>query len=599
MFLATTAIEEYWDRSQRIMFLGEWCRLYRRRHVWEAMDCEVLPYHWNDPAKLRSDFVYLGRVYETLLEKIARLLNSMHKVDHTVRYWRIIVGPWLRLFIEVVFDRYSCLAAAVRSGRISSTRIISNLDDGEWIPRSFGDFQNLVRSDAYNLFLYSMLISRQRDIPFDRVDQPMHRATEFQQSGRGLRVKERLKSYVRDFGNLLPHALREIVFVSSYFGRAEETRLMLSLGQYPFLFPEYAEEGRSRVDLGCRSSNAMDNTNDAFVDLLQGIVTFNLPTVYVEDYARTVESAVKKFPDRPAVIFTANAYAENEEFKFWAAEHIEQGTALVIGQHGGHNGIGALSAVEEHEIAIAGTYISWGWTSSSLPKVKPLPAQKLIAGHREKKLAAQKKIFWNLNSLPRYSYRLWSAPIGPQFLSYIDCQRAFVNQLCEGARENLVCRPYATDFDWDVIPRIRETTWKFNIDTRRSDWSELTADALLCIETSNTTTLLESMSSDTPTVLLLQPELWEIRDSAEPVFERLRRVGIYHIDPTFAAVKVNEVYRDPDRWWHEEQVQEARRIFCDRFARTSSQWLEEWTSAVKQIREERERNRGDGSERFR
>ena len=43
MFLATTALSEFWDKGQETLFLGPWCRREDFRPEWEALRGEVLP----------------------------------------------------------------------------------------------------------------------------------------------------------------------------------------------------------------------------------------------------------------------------------------------------------------------------------------------------------------------------------------------------------------------------------------------------------------------------------------------------------------------------------------------------------------------------
>ena len=55
--IVTTALEETWpDDKQSVLFLGEWCRLYSRKHRWEKMDAEVLEYPWDDRVKLYQNY---------------------------------------------------------------------------------------------------------------------------------------------------------------------------------------------------------------------------------------------------------------------------------------------------------------------------------------------------------------------------------------------------------------------------------------------------------------------------------------------------------------------------------------------------------------
>ena len=37
-YLITTADEATWKFDEKVVFLGEWCRLYNRKHIWKEMD---------------------------------------------------------------------------------------------------------------------------------------------------------------------------------------------------------------------------------------------------------------------------------------------------------------------------------------------------------------------------------------------------------------------------------------------------------------------------------------------------------------------------------------------------------------------------------
>ena len=43
MLLVTTALEETWQDSEHILFLGEWCKLYNQKLKWEKIDHSVAP----------------------------------------------------------------------------------------------------------------------------------------------------------------------------------------------------------------------------------------------------------------------------------------------------------------------------------------------------------------------------------------------------------------------------------------------------------------------------------------------------------------------------------------------------------------------------
>ena len=40
------------DKNEAILFLGEWCRLYSRKFVWNDLDAIVVLYHWDNREKI-------------------------------------------------------------------------------------------------------------------------------------------------------------------------------------------------------------------------------------------------------------------------------------------------------------------------------------------------------------------------------------------------------------------------------------------------------------------------------------------------------------------------------------------------------------------
>lgn len=110
--LVVSAIEETWPADEPIVYLGQWCLRYSRRHVWSALDYTVAQYHWDDRAQIPKDLEYISDVYEALLPELAQVLNEIHGVTYSLRYWRIVVGWWLFYFAQIFFDRWQVMQAA-------------------------------------------------------------------------------------------------------------------------------------------------------------------------------------------------------------------------------------------------------------------------------------------------------------------------------------------------------------------------------------------------------------------------------------------------------------------------------------------------------
>ena len=105
-FLVTTPLKETWpSKNNKIVFLGDWCTLYDDKKFLNDYKYTISDYHWNDREKLKVDFDYLNQLFEKILPSLASKFNKIHKVNYDTRYWKLILGPWLMVFLSISFDR--------------------------------------------------------------------------------------------------------------------------------------------------------------------------------------------------------------------------------------------------------------------------------------------------------------------------------------------------------------------------------------------------------------------------------------------------------------------------------------------------------------
>ena len=107
MFLVTTALEKFWNFEGPILFLGDWCCRYDRRHLWESLNAKIIPDPWMDRMQYINDYYYVKSIYERVLYSLSEALNALHRIDCSYHYWRIIIGPWLFWYITAVQKFYS------------------------------------------------------------------------------------------------------------------------------------------------------------------------------------------------------------------------------------------------------------------------------------------------------------------------------------------------------------------------------------------------------------------------------------------------------------------------------------------------------------
>jgi putative transferase (TIGR04331 family) len=582
--LVTSSLEETWPQDTPIIFLGQWCLRYSRKHVWEQLDHEVADYHWDDRQRIPGDLDYVRLVYERLLGELAERLNEIHSVSFSVRYWRIVAGWWLFYFIQIYFDRWQVIQNA--SLTYSGASLFRCPERSE-IPAShdMAEFQQEMATDWWNEHLFADIAERWTTLNVRPAPDVAGRPNTHQDGGQGMtfrsipaRFARRTAQILSSLGRLQLMTGHRVSLRADYLKSSERRKLEVLLRQAPFS-AKRVKLPRSQPEMAKRNWT-LSGGNQDFERAVALAIPRYLPTCYLEGYADSAEVAARlAFPTIPRVVMTANAYSSDDLWKLWAAEQAEKGAKVVIAQHGGHYGTGKWSSTQEHETSICDRYLSWGWDDPREPKVTPAPATKLI-GLKKRPPSRQGRCLQVTSAMPRYSYLMYSVPVGPQIQEYIDDQFRFTGALSPNVREELLVRLYPEDYGWDLDERWRDREPEIAVDAGVQPMAELLEQTRLYVATYNATTFLESISQGIPTVIFWNPKYWELADNAQPYFDSLKRAGVFFDDSIECAVHVNGIWDDVPAWWASDLVQEAVGSFADRFAYVGPRPLRELREAL-------------------
>jgi putative transferase (TIGR04331 family) len=565
MVLITTALQETFpkDTNETVLFLGEWCKVYNKKTVWEKFDSQTMPYHWNDREKLYTDYQSIQIIYEKILFELSNKLNQTHQVNYSLRYWRILIGPWLGCFTQILFDRWFMLNTALDDNQKYLCYIIKR-EPLSLVPNDMSHFQQWSITDDWNEAIYGQLIelcwANKVNITWiEKIKQTP------QPSAKKTLIKKYIKEKALPFLNKFSMKDDNYFFTSSYLPLKTELKLQMRLGQVPNLwktqsFPIVKPCAKQR------KWQLNGEKNSAFEEVLRKMIPMHIPTAYLEGYLilnQTIGSLL--WPKKPKLIFTSNAYLSDDLFKAWAAKKTESNIPLIIGQHGGHFGMSPFSFHEEHQIKIADKWLSWGWQDKNRKNITPVGNLKVI--EREVDYNPKGDALMVEMALPRSSHHLYAVPIANQYLDYFNDQQIFLSSLTLELRQQVILRLYHCDYGWNQADRWQDSMPEVNIDLGRKDIKHLIKKSRLYISTYNATTYLESLAWNVPTIMFWNPEHWELNEQAKPYFELLEKEGIFHTTPQSAAKKMIEVWDDVDGWWHSNKIQKARKIFIDQYSR--------------------------------
>lgn len=588
-FLCTTALSEFWDfNAKKILFLGQWCLRYDRQSEWENLDYEVLPYLWDDRDAMHRAAEYEKKVYEALLHAVSDLMNAVHREYHGDRYWRMILGPWLLHYVQVMHERFMCLRTAFE--RYHECRTIGLSEQSFRIPRDFEDYILGSIADPYNLQLYTSLLKA--------MGMDVH-LRDYHWEWDGFTKKSSLLGGLMEIAGSLKKKMscrwamnKEILMVDMYMPRKKFAEFLLvaeakagvaTLPSTRHWTNDYQETHRHR----CRDEFALlrPAMDDSFLSVLVRTLPHNLPLIYLEGYHSCREWIQKEWgQSKTRVILTANALEMNDTFKFLAADSVEKGVKMIAIQHGGSYGTARYNPNEELESTVSDEFWSWGWRDTK-GKNRPMPSPKLshINAMSAKSVRGNRYIYYVANIIPRFHYRTWSCPTAGQGLQYLNWQITFIMTLRQDVRARLIYRPYQKDYGWNVKKRLVDACSELQIEDPLGDYFDKLKNATLVVCDMNQSSLLECLAANIPVVAFWDPQHWELRQSAEPYYRFLREVKILHNSPQDAACHSNALWPDVASWWLDQGVQKARMAFTEQFAYHSPDWASVWYKHLQYI----------------
>ena len=564
-YLITTTDRSRWPNLGHLVFIGTFCLpddpdSLLTKYTYEIADTAV-----SSDDKLRC-FQLSESVHASLGAQIADALNQSHQFLKSKRYWEILTGIWLRLFIDLLISRVF-IVAKLKEMYTDVQLVCADGVKSRRAPFNTADFHSLTKSTEWNSLVYADLrntASAEHIASPDRTTRPPRIHLKPQSS--------KLSSYVLSV---------------TYLPRMQELLLQLQLGtKYkrlrvinPPAIP-VDEEDRQQLVFNESQSNDVER-------LLIKLVRGYLPTSFLEGFAALQMSICRmRFPANPKAIFTSNRHIYDDVFNAWVADVIENGSRLILGQHGGHYGISKFpSFAERHEKSVSDSYLTWGWR----------PSTSVLGGIILTTIGSNWKHQESRSRLLLVTDELWSQPRAvytdiPETSDYLDHLGLMVRSLPTSIQQSLELRRHLGQ---RVVGHPVETWWRnqfpvIDLGDPLIPFSQVVKDARIVIVAHNGTTIPENFSQAIPTLITWTSNWVEIRDEAKPIFAKLAEVGIFHEDPISLAKHISAIWDNVDAWWDSKEVVEARELFCSQYARSvphPRKFLREiivGTSAIKQ-----------------
>jgi len=559
VFLALTPIEEFWDNSDPIVFIGKWCVLYGR----DLNHNKIMASPYGRVCTSEEAYNYILSVYEHVLPVVSQAMNDLHEQDKSIRYWRILLGPWLQYYLSVVYDRYLHITSALASYPSFCTITLS--EESFVVPNDTRDFSCKSSDDLYNLQIFSRILlffgkkyTEKKYLNDDCLSYNFRNKRSWKQNLLGYILFFHKKVISRFIGT-------KLVFRNSGFPKIAEMKLLLD-----FKGGALSVRGADKIIKGHGIDFVLRNKlshipmgDDQFLKCVSFMLFMDMPRCFIEGYKSMSKLGDRQYPDNPGAILSANAWYNDEIFKCWAARSAERNTLLLGVSHGG-NYCPVENVLEyNHEKKILDKYYVWGNCEQNLSNnMSVMPACSVVGMKKVNADNSKNGILWGLTILPRYLVRYPNIPM--HFEVYLEWHKRFVSALSEDLlRNDFVIRPHREDLGWGVRQRLKDVEANLKFESWSVPFMESMLSNKLYVCDHLSTTYAQSLAIGMPTILFWNPECQKIKPQAIPYFELLKEYRILFDTPEEAAVEVERAYSDIESWWNDSGRQNAVNKFCE------------------------------------
>ena len=594
-FLALTALEEFWDTTQPMTFLHHWCKPCYRKNTAQTDSIPIFE-HKNLPGdNLEQASHFTEAQYELLLPKIAAWLNKVHGTHYSLRYWRMVAGPFLFLYIQVFYDRYMTLQSAYALNKNWQT---IGMDASCYLtPIGTRDFFHVLCSSdsAWNQQLLTQLLNEMQ-LPIARYkkyawqSELKHRRDLYRVTP--CRKLTNIKIFLlHQFIKLRGKSAVLVCKTGGNFDHQSNRLKILRLSKacvipvVTYQSKKFAVDTTFKPDFQLRDQLCTLAFDSEFQRLILATLKYNMPLNFIEQYQAECKQAAHEYPFKARTIW--GGWLPNDRLAIWGAKLAEQGTKLVAAQHGGGYGMLRFVACETIEKGCSDAFISWGWRhavdedKNVVPAASPLICKRM----EEYRLSSPKKrhlILFAATLVFNYKRGIDSTPY--LYDDYLATQQCFLDQLNKAVFEQLVMRLKPAS-PGELYLRRRWPTLKFvssECGSKESFYDQLQETKILVCDNPNST-FLYALAFNIPTLLFWDKAAWPLRDEAKIDLAALERVGIYYDSPTAAANALSQFADDPQTWWQNKALQDVRAKICDKYARYSDNWLHEWVEMLQRI----------------
>jgi len=514
-----------------------------------------------------------SNIYEKIMEDLYRSLNLIHKVNLNLKAWKIVLGPWVRRFVDLCYQRDYLIREIMSSNSIDKIYGIKS-DLYPLYSKDTVTIHPFSRDILWNnIILYKIL----KFYNFQNIQ------LDFQEITHGFEDYNMNAEHLSKDGYKISSFKKIIFSIFNYFRFFQKKNDALIIGSgLPFIYEklfellffqvpknykiieidnlEYDPIKRSELKFNLVKDNKQNNVEGFIRSFLHEF----LPTCFIENFKKIYNECENYYPKNPKFILTGLNQEYDEIFKFYTAKKVNMGTPYFIMQHGNTYFVEdyILNRVE-YQTAIK--FLTFGYAKKSF--CEPFGNIKTIkASYNYKKDGKLNILAWPMIGL-HYPFDR-----NIEFLRSFKLIQDFKKKICPEIDKLILLRLHP-NFN------TKRGTWYKNtflkdfknsqLDFGKIDYSKFLREGRINLIFYDGTGILENFHFNIPTVVIWCDSSERLYDHVDDEFiekyNYLRETGILFDDLNKLINHLLKYWNNIDEWWFSQKTQDSIKKFNQDF----------------------------------
>tara|TARA_B110000977_G_scaffold47332_1_gene64312 strand:- start:21972 stop:23717 length:1746 start_codon:yes stop_codon:yes gene_type:complete len=556
--------------KKNILYLGHWAvpsnQLFSR-----SISKKVLKYHWDDRKKLNKDYLFLKKFSFSILDRLTPILNKIHGVKYSRKYWIFLLFPWLLSYVSIIFDRWETISKIKK--KKSCFVFFNRYNEFSQKILDYNHLLKISQTDEWNEKLYFDIV-RYKNLDYRFIN------------NNKISKNKKIDLNVSFFKKYTYFLLRIIFFIVNIFVKKASRKNLIIDTNFGYFFYRkflnkniytyglsFAEKINNfylgvSTDLKSRKKfiegiHYKISEKKSFSSFFNKILKNDFPTVYLENYNYLNNPICKKTQYKS--ITTSFMHFQSISDKFQYAKHIINKTKLFILEHGGS--LPAFKEIFNFEEMIANKKFTF---------YKPiLKKQKKIKFnvHEYKILNIKKTLGKNCSifcgETPMWNYRVQYYATSSQSLYTYRLLVSFIKNLDKNIQTKCKIKTKTIlngfNFKWHYRKEFKD-----DIIYKKNSIVDFIQDSKILILSYPETTLIEAILSNRPFILLYSKKFYERHSSTKKIIIKLKKNKIIFFSAVKAANHINKYWKDPYSWFGLTDVQDCLEEFKKKYILTKS-----------------------------